>query len=89
MFTFKQFNNQLDEAIDINSESFVGALKGALMGPQGPNHNPNKTKKTREVEPDRVTLSPEAIAARNAEQRAATSSPSGPASQFAGTKRVR
>ena len=79
MLSFKQYN----------SESFVGAMKGALMSPHGPNHNPNKIKKPRDVRPVRVTLSPEAIAARNAEQRAATSSPSGPASQFAGTKRVR
>lgn len=77
------------EDIDINSESFIGAMKGALMGPHGPNHNPNKTKKTREVQPDRVTISPQAKAMRDIEQRASTSSPSGPASSLSGTKRVR
>tara|TARA_B100000768_G_scaffold39913_1_gene38755 strand:- start:16711 stop:16950 length:240 start_codon:yes stop_codon:yes gene_type:complete len=79
MLSFKQYN----------SESFVGAMKGALMGPHGPNHNPNKTKKTREILPDRVTISPQAKAMRDIEQRASTSSPSGPASSLSGTKRVR
>ena len=77
------------DEVQMNTESFVGAMKGALMGQNGPNHNPNKTKKTREILPDRVTISPQAKAMRDIEQRASTSSPSGPASSLSGTKRVR
>jgi len=63
MKTFSQFR----------TESMVGGV--SMMSPYGPNHTPTSPKKTREVEPDRVTLSPEAKAAKAAAQRAATSSP--------------
>jgi hypothetical protein len=72
MITFKQF---------VSESSVVGgAMQGALMSPHGPNHNPNKTKKTREVQPDRVTISQAALD----HMKNKKSGPTGPENSMAG-----